>query len=398
MKDAPLSTSEKNFVLQCIKQNKRLDGRKFDEFRPMEIILSSNWGGVIVCLGETKVFAQASCEVGQPKSQRPNEGLVYINVDIGPLAASNYQSGSNEVTVQVNRILEKIIKDSGCVDLESLCISSEEKVWILRVNVNILNPDGNIIDCASIAALTALLHFKRPDVTVEGEETIIHTHEERDPIPIVLHHYPISISFATFNDGEVAVADPTVIEERCSEANMIFGINSYRELCCLNLGGTTLTSTNLLLMCSNKAAHRAKFVVEKIKAVIADDANARNEGKPVGFGVAVEDGRLVAPPFERIPLKLTNLGDIQSIVLKGEFAGDIGNMENKYELPMGENTGNVKFVDDNSDSDDSIVFEDNYATSSHSGQTKTTKMETQNVNTDSDSEEEIMILENKEFV
>ncbi len=57
------------------------------------------------------------------------------------------------------------------------------------------------LDCASIAALTALAHFKRPDVTTTGDEFIIHTHAEKDQIPIVLHHYPVCISYAIFNNG-----------------------------------------------------------------------------------------------------------------------------------------------------------------------------------------------------
>lgn len=34
----------------------------------------------------------------------------------------------SELAVQLNRLLEKCIKDSQCVDLESLCIVAEEKV------------------------------------------------------------------------------------------------------------------------------------------------------------------------------------------------------------------------------------------------------------------------------
>jgi exosome complex component RRP45 len=36
----------------------------------------------------------------------------------------------NYLSVHVNRFLEKCIKDSRCVDLEALCIVSEEKVII----------------------------------------------------------------------------------------------------------------------------------------------------------------------------------------------------------------------------------------------------------------------------
>lgn len=46
-------------------------------------------------------------------------------------------------------------------------------MWAIRVDLHFLDHDGNIIDCAGIAAIAALLHFRRPDVTVIGEEVTI---------------------------------------------------------------------------------------------------------------------------------------------------------------------------------------------------------------------------------
>jgi len=73
----------------------------------------------------------------------------------------------------------------------------------VRVDVNVLNHEGNLVDAASVAALTALCHFRCPDVTITGEETIIHSPAERDPIPLSLHHYPVCVSYAVFNSGYV---------------------------------------------------------------------------------------------------------------------------------------------------------------------------------------------------
>jgi exosome complex component RRP45 len=72
------------------------------------------------------------------------------------------------------------------------------QVWNIRVDVNIFNHDGNLTDCASIAALTALMHFHRPDVTLTGEEVIVHPFTEKDPLPLTLYHHPVCISFITF--------------------------------------------------------------------------------------------------------------------------------------------------------------------------------------------------------
>lgn len=47
------------------------------------------------------------------------------------------------------------------------------QVWQIRVDLHLLNHDGNIIDAASIAAIVALCHFRRPDVSVQGEEVTV---------------------------------------------------------------------------------------------------------------------------------------------------------------------------------------------------------------------------------
>ena len=46
-----------------------------------------------------------------------------------------------------------------------LCIVSEEKVWSIRLDIQIMNQAGNLVDAASIAGLAALCHARRADVT-----------------------------------------------------------------------------------------------------------------------------------------------------------------------------------------------------------------------------------------
>lgn len=46
-------------------------------------------------------------------------------------------------------------------------------MWQVRVDVHVLDVDGSLADCASIAALCALAHFRRPDVTVLTDSIVI---------------------------------------------------------------------------------------------------------------------------------------------------------------------------------------------------------------------------------
>uniref|UniRef100_A0A182MF13 Exosome complex component RRP45 n=1 Tax=Anopheles culicifacies TaxID=139723 RepID=A0A182MF13_9DIPT len=305
MKERILTNNEKTFVQKAILESIRIDGRTLDEFRKLRIGFGSEWGLVHVILGETRALARVTCEVVEPKATRPNEGMLFVNVELGPMAAPHFDGGrQSDECVQLNRILERALKDSGCVDLESLCLVSEEKVWTLRVDVTVLNHEGNTIDCCSIAALTALAHFKRPDITVDGENVIVHTLEEKEPIKVTLFHYPICVSYAIFNQGKIAVADPTYLEERVAEAKMVFGINSYGELCGLHLGGTTLTSSDLLLRTSMKASKRARLVVDKIKAAIQKDNDDREKGLPVGFAEGIERNETTVHAQDRIQVRL----------------------------------------------------------------------------------------------
>ena len=77
------------------------------------------------------------------------------------------------------------------------------QVWVLRLCINILNHDGNLLTCCSIAALAALAHFKTPLVTFDEDDVIVHSLSEKLPVPLSLHHYPVVITYAFYENGYV---------------------------------------------------------------------------------------------------------------------------------------------------------------------------------------------------
>lgn len=147
MRETVLSNCEKAFVEKAVLENIRIDKRDLKEFRNVCLFFGRDYGSVICSLGETRVFAQVSCEISTPKASRPNEGTIFINVEMGPMAAPHLEIGFplSDSCVQINRILERTLRESRCVDLESLCIIAEEKVWNLRVDISVLNHEGNVM-------------------------------------------------------------------------------------------------------------------------------------------------------------------------------------------------------------------------------------------------------------
>lgn len=77
----------------------------------------------------SRVLAQASCELCEPRNTRKNEGNIFVNVEINDMVCGVFETGHHgHLGVHTNRLIEKCLKDSKCVDLEALCIISEEQV------------------------------------------------------------------------------------------------------------------------------------------------------------------------------------------------------------------------------------------------------------------------------
>ena len=85
--------------------------------------------------------------------------------------------------------------------------------------------------CAA-QALAALLTFRRPEVTVSPDSGLLeeHSRELREPLPLSLHHLPVTVAFAFFEDsGELVVADPSLAEEQTSAGAMLVRAGRARQ-------------------------------------------------------------------------------------------------------------------------------------------------------------------------
>lgn len=69
--------------------------------------------------------------------------------------------------------MERGLRESGAVDTEALCIVAGERVWAIKVTISIVDDDGNLIDACAIAAISALHHFRRPDVSISADGIVV---------------------------------------------------------------------------------------------------------------------------------------------------------------------------------------------------------------------------------
>lgn len=301
-----VSAAEKQFLLSAIASGERLDGRDCYDYRKIRITYGTERGCCEVQVGDTRVLAQTSCEVVKPSSSRPSEGMLQINLELSPMASPRFEVGRmSSFGVELNRLLERSVRESKAVDTESLCIVVGEKVWQIRVDIHTLNFDGNLLDCSSIAAIASLHHFRRPEVTVTGEQVTIHSLADREPVALSIHHIPVCITFAFFQEGKYLLVDPSEREETVMDGTMVVCMNIHRELCTVQMTGGMLLLKDQLSRCCQIAVVKVSEITDIIHSALANDSLARKEGRKHGFAESKVPSRITTSHMEEqtVPIK-----------------------------------------------------------------------------------------------
>ncbi|XP_030593073.1 exosome complex component RRP45-like isoform X1 [Archocentrus centrarchus] len=400
MKDTPLSNCERDFLLKAIEDKKRLDGRQTYDYRKIKISFGTDYGCCFVDLGQTRVMAQVSCELVAPKENRPNEGIMFFNIELSPMASPAFEQGrQSELSVKLNRQLERCLRNSKCIDTESLCVMSGEKVWQIRVDVHTLNNDGNLMDAASIAAITALCHFRRPDVSIQGQEVTVYSPEERDPIPLSIYHMPISVSFAFFQLGTYLLVDPCEREERVMDGLLMIAMNKHREICSIQSSGGIMLLKEQVMRCSKIAAVKVSEITELINEALLNDKTARKAGGRCGFAESVPQERITALKKDETPVEMTDVTETANDIIQKAEAAPQTVPSPVVPVPgigqVGQGLQNSWGLEEDDDSDDE---EDRNDDSVDARVEKVTKMEEggADVVEISDSEEEEVVILNPE--
>ena len=274
------SNVEQQFVLECLRKGMRVDNRQMLEQRNIQISFGIDLGCCTVNLGNTKIMAQVTCALDRPKESRPSEGRVNVHVELSSIAFPSFDpTKPGELGVTLQRMLERSLLSSCAIDLEELCVRVGEKVWALHLYIHVLSHDGNLVDCSFIAAISALKHFRRPDVTVTGQEVVVHSVEEKNPVPLTLHHMPLCVSFSFFNECDNMAVDPTFLEEKVMDGVIMISMNKHHEMCGLQMMGEMKVTKEQIIRCTNVAFSKVKDIANFITNSIDHDIAEKKLGK-----------------------------------------------------------------------------------------------------------------------
>ena len=214
-------------IKKYLEEGKRFDGRKPDEFREIIIepgVSKNAEGSVRVRLGKTEVLVGIKMDVAEPYQDSPDKGNLMVTAEFLPLSSPRFELGPPKInSIELGRVIDRIIRESKFIELEKLCIKEGEKVWSVFIDIYSINDDGNLLDAAGIGAIAALKIAKIPKYD-EKEEKVLYGEWTSKPIPLA-KEIPLSITIHRI--GETLIVDPTMEEEDVSEVRVTIGASEH---------------------------------------------------------------------------------------------------------------------------------------------------------------------------
>ena len=224
----------KQSVLDYLEQDKRFDGRKFLEMRELEIetgISKNAEGSARVKLGNTEVLAGVKLDVTEPYTDHEDEGTLITTLELSPLASADFESGPPRINaIEMARLVDRGIRESGFIDFKKLSIKEGEKVWGIFLDLYAMNDDGNLIDAGVIAALAALMTCKFPEYD-EKKEKVQYGKLTSKELPTT-KNIPITMTF--YKIGEKIIFDPCKEEEESADARLSLAMSEYNKKIVIN--------------------------------------------------------------------------------------------------------------------------------------------------------------------
>ena len=250
-----ISEIKKDFIYNLLLKGERIDGRTFDQYREISIqrdVIRKAEGSALVKLGSSQVLVGVKMQPGEPFQDTPNKGVIITNAELVPLASPSFEPGPpNEVGIELARLVDRGVRESKAVDLEALCIIPGKQVWIIFIDVHILDDCGNILDAASLGAIAALMSTKVPAARYGlGEDYIL-------PIRDI----PIATTAIEFND--VLMFDPGVDEEAIANTRLTIISTMNGNICGSQKSGTGMLKPEQVHRIIDIACEKAKEIREK---------------------------------------------------------------------------------------------------------------------------------------
>ncbi|MBO7409838.1 MAG: exosome complex protein Rrp42 [Candidatus Methanomethylophilaceae archaeon] len=252
MSNEVISQIKRDHIVNLLAKGTRTDGRTPTDIREIQITtncIESADGSARVKLGNTEVIAGVKIIPGSPFPDTPNSGVLTTGAELIPMAHSSFESGPpGEDAIELARVVDRGIRESGMVDVEGLCITPGEEVWMCFIDMYALDYDGNLFDAANLAAVAAL-----KTATIPGEQ---YGKGENKPLPITCT--PISVT--SYKIGNTLILDPNFDEEHIASARLTVTTDDNGNFRAMQKGGKGSITLDELNQCLDIAVEKGKEI------------------------------------------------------------------------------------------------------------------------------------------
>ncbi len=248
----------KEYVESVLEKKDRVDGRKFNEFRKVQIsndVSNKAEGSARVKIGDTEVIAGIKMDVGEPYPDSQDKGNLIVGAELLPLSSPKFLPGPpGAEAIELARIVDRGIRESGMIDLQKLCIRKGELVWNIIIDIFTINDDGNLIDASALAAIAALKNAVLPKLVDDkvqfGEFT-------KTKVPLKF----IPLTCTVYKIGEHLILDADKTEEEAVDGRISLSISESGNIHAVQKGGVAGFTIDEV----DKSITLAKKAVEKIR-------------------------------------------------------------------------------------------------------------------------------------
>jgi exosome complex component RRP42 len=259
MSEDVIAEIKRDYIYSLANQGDRADGRKFDEFRAISIetgVIQKAEGSARVKIGDSQVVVGIKVQPGEPFPDTPDSGVIITNLELVPLASPTFESGPpREDAIELARVVDRGVRESGAIDLSKLCIESGQKVWMVFIDVHVLDHDGNLMDAASLGAIAALKATRIPNAKFGlGEDA-----------RLPLNDVPIGIT--AINLGGAIMLDPSLDEESVAPCKLTVITNKEGAISGMQKSGVGTLTPDQINHIIRLAKEKAKVLRETLEGI-----------------------------------------------------------------------------------------------------------------------------------
>ena len=254
-------------IAEYLKEEKRFDGRRPEDFREVVIetgVSKKAEGSARVKIGKTEVVVGVKMDVAEPYPDSPDKGNLMVTAELLPMSSPRFESGPPKFpAIELGRLTDRAIRESKFIDFEKLCIKKGEKVWTVFVDIYSINNDGNLLDAAGIGAIAALKTARIPKYDAKTEKVV---YGELTDKKVPLNKVPLTVT--AHKIGESVIVDPTLEEEDVSETRITIGATEDGMISSMQKGDAKEVSVEELhkmLELAEKARKKVFSSLEKLK-------------------------------------------------------------------------------------------------------------------------------------